>query len=60
VATVWIVNCCEHNSVATPYFNKNFKEDWQNFLDAEWLDLSNTHRHEQCNQRIQANMTLPF
>ncbi len=32
----------EHEKVAIPYFNSNFKQGWQNFLNAEWLDLHKT------------------
>jgi len=39
-----IEQCCliarhGNEGVNVPYFNKIFREGWQNFLTAEWLDL---------------------
>jgi len=52
-------NCCENDSVAIPYFNKNFKEGWQNLLDSKQLDLHDTGMNNATNAFRQTG-SYPF
>jgi len=44
-------------SLTPAYFNTNFKQGWQNFLKAEWLDLHNTNINNATNAFMRT--TLP-